>query len=172
MWEDEADRTLATFLPLWLPRALQGSHWPLSMSSGPTSMGRHSPVPPLPPGPRFRPVGPQKGSLEPTHSLGHGGGRSHGSERRPPGTEGTCLGGVSSHSSSSCEGVRSSHSCGHSDRRGWVCIVNWGPGMGGGGMVVEMAGKARAPGALKLERGFQGFKPTAVLQRIKALRVH
>lgn len=44
--------------------------------------------------------------------------------------------------------------------------------MGGGGMVVEMAGEARAPGALKLKRGFQGFKPTAILQQIKALRVH
>lgn len=166
VWEDGADRTLATLLASWLPQALQGGHWPLSMSSCPASTGRHSPVPPLPPGPRFRPVGPQKGSLEPTHSLGHGGGQSHRSKRRPPGTEGTCLGGVSSHSSSSCEGVRSSHSCGHNDGgRGWGLSIELGPwdgwGWHGGG---DGWGSPGAWG-LEVEKGIPGLQanshPTA-----------
>lgn len=73
-----------------------------------------------------------------------------GGERRPQGREGTCLCGASSHSSSSCAGVRSSHSCGQRDRdRRWA-LVNWG--LGGGGRAAGVTGEAGCLG----HRGWKG----------------
>lgn len=80
-------------------------------------------------------------------------------ERRSQGSEGTCLCGASSHSSSSCAGVRSSHSCGHGWGGGSSELL---PRQGQGQL--DMAGKSGRLGHLaeascpwqKVNRGHEG----------------